>query len=52
MSISFKFKDKKKKNIDKRITLDAQNNQKIENFEIKKKMLPVKKKKGGKFYLK
>ena len=44
MSISFKFKEKKKKDVDKRITLDAKNNQKIDKLKGLQKLLPVKKK--------
>lgn len=45
MSVSFKFKEKKKKKIDTRITLDAKNNKQIQKLNNLKKTLPIKEKK-------
>ena len=51
MSISFKFKEKKKKDVDKRITLDAKNNQKIDKLKGLQKLLPIKKKERKKILI-
>ena len=47
-NMSFKTKNRKKKCVDTRVTIDAKHNEQVKSFKEKKKQLPLKKKELGK----